>query len=57
MNRTKKVISLILALVMVAAVMLTGCGGNGGNGGGDGSKVDSNVLQIGVENKGFQRLD
>lgn len=57
MNRTKKVISLILALVMVAAVMLTGCSGDGNQGGtqsgNQGGKPGSATLQIGVVNKGY----
>ena len=56
MNRTKKMISLILALVMVAAVMLTGCGGNNENPENpqnQGEKPGATTLQIGVVNKGY----
>ncbi len=50
MNK-KKLIAAVLALTMVIPMVLTGCdNSNGGNGGG---KVDSTVLQIGVENKGY----
>ena len=47
----KKLIASALALAMILPMALTGCdNSNGGNGGG---KVDSSVLQIGVENKGY----
>ena len=46
----KKLIASALALAMILPMALTGCDNNGG---GNGGKVDSSVLQIGVENKGY----
>lgn len=47
----KKIVASILALTLLLPMVFTGCSGNGG--GGAGGKVDSSVLQIGVENKGY----
>lgn len=44
----KKMIALILTLTLLLPTVLAGCGG-----GAAGGKVDSGVLQIGVENKGY----
>ncbi len=54
MNTKKKVISLILALTMVASTVLAGCSSpQGGASGGPGQKATPATLQIGVENKGY----
>lgn len=47
----KKIVALVSALTLLLPMVFAGCSGNGG--GGAGGKVDSSVLQIGVENKGY----
>lgn len=49
----KKLLAMVLALTMLLPAVLSGCGDNGSGGGVGIGKVDSTVLQIGVENKGY----
>ena len=49
----KKLLAMVLALTMLLPAVLSGCGDNGSGGGVGIGKVDSAVLQIGVENKGY----
>ena len=53
MNRRTKVISMILALVMVASTVLAGCSSPQGGTSGNQGKATPATLQIGVENKGY----